>query len=254
MVVRQKNIFGSLSSQKIHEFEQKYNIILPVQYREFLNTNNVCTIFPKDFNSFDGKTYISAIHGKLYGLDAPEIYNIENFYNKFPNIFFKKYLPIGQDYKDNHICIGIDGCNYVYYCRHDLNDEFMKISPSFTAFINNLYRFKRWDNWGREEKLYCDIEDDLPNEVEKHLNTWLPLDFIFDDTGWGLMETAVMNASYAIIKLFHSKKVPVRNALCMVWNNYFNNPDCSGTYEFKETYHLMKKLYNDPEKWPKEIK
>lgn len=247
MKIRHSNIFARLSEKEIQDFESKYALTLPTDYRNFLSENNVCTIFPLDFNEVDSDRHIGAIHDKLFGLQCPDEYSIEYYIKTYDGLSRQRLLPLGSDYKDDLICLDLQNSGSVVF--YELESETKTtLASSFKQFMDNLYRYERWLDCGIEEKLYCDIEDDLVDEIKKHFNTWLERDFIFDDTDCGLFETAIDLASFEAIKLFHSLEIPVEDLTYKVQRNFYD-PNYKGNYEFSETFKLMRDLYPNPALW-----
>lgn len=245
MVIRKNNIFSKIDNNRIEQFECKIGYVLPKSYRQFLLENNVCKVFPQDFNNLNTNTHISAIYGELYGLDSPDYCNLLAINSYYSNFLENQYLAIGRDFGDNQICLSLNEPNEVMYWSNQ-DKEFDLIGLNFAVFLNTLYRYQRWENGNIEDKLYCDIEDDLPEEVEDHIRIWLPIDYVFRETGWNLLETAVVHVAYSTIELLHSLNAPIGNAYNRAKQN-FNDPELEDNYECKEVYYLIKKLYNIPD-------
>ncbi|MGS7052275.1 SMI1/KNR4 family protein, partial [Legionella pneumophila] len=91
--------------KNIEEFEAKYHVVLPVQYRDFLLEYNGGNVKPNVFKISDdeGETALNA----LYGLEINESYDelssvFDSLYGEIPN----EFISIGDDSGGNQICLG----------------------------------------------------------------------------------------------------------------------------------------------------
>ena len=129
----------------IKRFEEKYNVILPKEYKVFLLEYNGGDADPNVFS-------ISDEHGEsalniLYGLDAVSEYDdLSNVFDSLEGELPRELLSIGDDSGGNQICIGVSGkyVNKIYIWMHDVEeDEHMAnvflLSGNFNEFLASLY-------------------------------------------------------------------------------------------------------------------
>lgn len=138
------NSNDKVSLEKIKEFETKYNINLPIQYREFLLEYNGGNVKPNVFKISDeeGETAVNT----LYGLGIAEHYDeLSNVFDSLYGEICEEFISIGDDSGGNQICLGIEG-NYLgkIYLLHDVEEieemnNMIFISNSFNDFLNDLY-------------------------------------------------------------------------------------------------------------------
>lgn len=105
--------------QRINEFEEKNKILLPKQYRIFLQKYNGG--WTPDTDVYNNGEELSAIPA-FYGLgDVPS--PLRNFLVK--RFFRKAMLPIARDIFGNQIAIGIGEKNYgkIFFCDHEMGDK-----------------------------------------------------------------------------------------------------------------------------------
>jgi hypothetical protein len=241
MEIRRKNIHGPLSEDELLEFERLIGQRLPSDYRDFLIENNCCDVFPKDFKEYCTEKYYGMIKGDLFGLhdyEYSKINYIDDYYS-----YEEKFIVIGEDLGNDSICISTT--LGVVVLDPDTDSGIVTLAKNFSEFLSVLYRFKRWNDT-IEDKMYCDLEDDLPLELEKHLNKWMDSNYIFPKTNWNLLEAAVVNTSLETIKLLHKHNAPLGNAYIRAKTNYLDE-SLKDNYKVKEVYELIKNLYKIPD-------
>ena len=144
--------FDPINSAVIEGFQEKYNLTLPEDYKEFLLKNNGGKPRIRRFKTMDGKHTSSLM--LLYPISEKIKPNLGNIYNEFN---MKKVIPanllvIGSDPIENKICICVSGNEKgsIYYWSLDMEDIdeetyvpsyrcMSLIARSFTDFINSLY-------------------------------------------------------------------------------------------------------------------
>ncbi|MDN8588364.1 hypothetical protein B2I21_27195 [Chryseobacterium mucoviscidosis] len=131
--------------KNIEEFEAKYHVVLPVQYRDFLLEYNGGNVKPNVFKISDdeGETALNT----LYGLDINESYDelssvFDSLYGEIPN----EFISIGDDSGGNQICLGTseEYTGKIYIFLHDIEptekmSNMFLISDSFDSFLDSLY-------------------------------------------------------------------------------------------------------------------
>jgi cell wall assembly regulator SMI1 len=137
-----------LTEFDISELEQKIEIKLPCEYRDFLlecnNGSPEPYCFPIENCPQCGK--FGWLH-LFFGIDSMfETYNIENNYQVYKNRIPSDCLPIAMDPGGNIICLAISGPNagYVWFGYHNFENpeadhsNCYKIANSFDEFINSF--------------------------------------------------------------------------------------------------------------------
>ncbi|QLG39189.1 SMI1/KNR4 family protein [Paenibacillus sp. FSL W7-1088] len=139
------NTNKKIKLKNIEEFEAKYAVLLPVQYRDFLLEYNGGNVKPNVFKISDdeGETALNT----LYGLDINESYDelssvFDSLYGEIPN----EFISIGDDSGGNQICLGTseEYAGKIYIFLHDIEptekmSNMFLISDSFDSFLDNLY-------------------------------------------------------------------------------------------------------------------
>ncbi len=132
-----------LEIESIKELEEKYNIILPIQYKNFLLKYNGG--YP-EFSLFKiSEKQREDIVNVFYGVNN-EYDNIAQYLDYLEDIIPKEFIPIADDPSGNQICLGISGIyvGKIYFLIHDMySDEKMDslifLANSFDEFFHNLY-------------------------------------------------------------------------------------------------------------------
>jgi hypothetical protein len=136
--------YGSLSENRLCEFEHDFGLELPSDYRAFLLEFNGGSPNPSFFwivKSSDG----SSVH-QLYGLhDGPPPYSIQTYAGKERYGIPSGMLKIGDDGVGNSICIGVSESieGKIYFLDHELhpNNEpesmegITRLAESFDSFL-----------------------------------------------------------------------------------------------------------------------
>ncbi|MGV2962607.1 SMI1/KNR4 family protein [Paenibacillus sp. AGC30] len=139
------NTNKEIELKNIEEFEAKYDVVLPVQYRDFLLEYNGGNVKPNVFKISDdeGETALNT----LYGLDINESYDelssvFDSLYGEIPN----EFISIGDDSGGNQICLGTseEYAGKIYIFLHDIEptekmSNMFLISDSFDSFLDSLY-------------------------------------------------------------------------------------------------------------------
>jgi len=150
-----RNSSKQLTDLDIHEFEKKFHVRLPQDYREFMLKSNGGR--PTDDWGFDFIEAGSSVHtssvicdflalnadsGKTYD-DLGKTYKMLVEERQIP----PEVLPFANDPGGNYICISTAKGDHgrVCFCNHELEDPetgYMIVSPiadSFSEFIDKCY-------------------------------------------------------------------------------------------------------------------
>lgn len=137
---------------KIKEFESKYNIVLPEDYKKFLLENNGGKPSTRRFETADGKHTSSLM--LLFPLAADKEPNLVSVYKEFnmEGLIHSDFLAIGNDPIENKICICVKGNDIgsIYYWSLDMEEfdeneyvpsyKYMSlVAKNFNDFINGLF-------------------------------------------------------------------------------------------------------------------
>lgn len=141
--------FNKLERKEIEHFEIEHNVMFPVDYKNFLLSNNGGKPKKRRFTTVDG-TITSSIM-LFFPISENTDLNIKTFYNKYNqnNIVPPTFLPIGIDPVENLICLQLDENDYVYFCDLDYYEEDNELKPenikliskSFKGFLQKLSEF-----------------------------------------------------------------------------------------------------------------
>lgn len=134
---------------EIEDFEKKYNIFLPIEYKTFLSTNNTGLL--KNYSQF--KIYIPPEEGKKNGKNL--IFSVWNFFsldelisNLEDDLLIDDniMMHIGNlDAGAFYLCI--EGENYgkiyisqvfINYMENLLYDKYLKVFDNFEEFVENI--------------------------------------------------------------------------------------------------------------------
>ena len=144
--------FPAVNEKNICDFEKKYNITIPDEYKKFLLLYNGGKADRRRFTIRDdkGATTTSSIM-MFFPLSQETEHNLEEMYLHYNrgNIVPENFLPIGIDPADSLICLSIKGKDrgYVYFCDLDyfeedneLKEEYIiRMEQSFNSLVNNLF-------------------------------------------------------------------------------------------------------------------
>lgn len=139
----------SVSEADLYAFEQRFGVVLPDDYKEFLLKHNGGKPTPRRYKTLDGVVESSFIRMlPLADLDAPNLVLNYTTYNQgycIPN----NLIPIGEDPIGNQICMSLSGedTGTVYHWSYDWEDEVFrasykymrKIAGSFSEFLECLF-------------------------------------------------------------------------------------------------------------------
>ncbi|NMF35430.1 SMI1/KNR4 family protein [Flammeovirga yaeyamensis] len=142
MIFKKKNEFGVLSSDRIKEFEAKYNFHLPEAYTNMLLNSNGGFLKKNIFkNNESTEEYYLFV---LYGLDTMKsIFNLENKIEIFKERIPKPsiYLPIGDDHGGNLFLLNLIN-KKIYFWDHNTGYKREKklefVAESLNYFLSNL--------------------------------------------------------------------------------------------------------------------
>jgi len=142
------NTYPPAPEAAVAAFEAQLNVQLPPDYRIFLLKHNGGKPKPQTF-------FISAEQGDdllRYFLGIPpvlEFYNIYDYVKTYRGRIPQNFLPIGEDYLANLVCLSIAGDDYgrVYFWDHDWEvtestpdySNVYLLADSFDSFLNKLY-------------------------------------------------------------------------------------------------------------------
>lgn len=123
-------LYSPIEEKNILWFEDKFQLRIPQEYKEFLKYSNGLYL--------SGYVFLGIVQGtdRAYGLDS--IYDFEHYEagNEMP----KTLLPFSPDGFGNHYCLDIRNGNVVFW-EHDL--DYTKTFPeiiasSFFVFLENI--------------------------------------------------------------------------------------------------------------------
>lgn len=114
-----KNSAGKITQKDLQDFEVKYNLSLPNDYKQFLTNNNGGTPNKIFFRKNDADLVVNM----FFSLSDKE-YNIEQYYTDMVIIgkeLPEKILPIGEDGFGNIICISCKDEDFgkMYFWDHE---------------------------------------------------------------------------------------------------------------------------------------
>lgn len=126
--------------KKIADFERKYGITLPEQYRSFMLKYNGGDTPETDFKC---KRTTSDVRG-FFGIGCDDYYSFENEFAEFDpltNYLKNGLLPIALDSYGNYILIGIAEKNngQIFFLDHEENEEncIMQLTDDFAGYIRS---------------------------------------------------------------------------------------------------------------------
>jgi cell wall assembly regulator SMI1 len=141
---------GPLTEQELAEFENSLPVVLPSDYRRFLQTYDGGRPKPRAFSFYEDDNG-SSIHS-FYGIKQDEYRDIRDAIETYKGRIPERFLPIAYDEGGNRICLSLygDDRGYVYFWDHELEadetqgftpettNNLTLISKSFTDFLNSL--------------------------------------------------------------------------------------------------------------------
>ncbi len=145
--------FTPIGIENIEDFENKYGILLPDDYKQFLLSKNGGKTEQRRFKTNDTtkKGVITSSVSMFFPLSIENEINLEEKLRSYNlmQVVPSNFLPIGIDPAGSLICLSIDGKERgsVYHCDMDyfeedneLREEYIRlISKSFSEFVDNLY-------------------------------------------------------------------------------------------------------------------
>jgi hypothetical protein len=147
-----ENSFEDITNIEISKFEEKYNLKLPLEYKEFLLKSNGGKPCPRKFTSTDHKI-ISRVM-MFFPLTNAIPYNLAFYYETYGigKMIPENLLPIGEDPIKNLVCLSLDKKSFGAILYWNKDDEeyrrskkakpsykcFNHISNNFTNFLNSL--------------------------------------------------------------------------------------------------------------------
>jgi hypothetical protein len=147
--MRDANLYGTLSEEKLQAFEERLGVRLPSDYREFLERYNGGIPIPGGFWIREGQDG-SEVH-QFYGLhDGPKWASLDCYVGPERYGIPEEMHAIGDDGVGNKICIGIKGDNRgaVFFIDAEIHpyDEpdawegIITLADSFARFLAGLRR------------------------------------------------------------------------------------------------------------------
>lgn len=142
MEIINANQFGSLSQNRLEEFEKRIQSTLPQDYRDFLLQYNGGKPDPSFFWIVPEKDG-SEIE-RFYGIHNQTWYSLETYAGEQRYGLPPSMLPIANDGTSNFICLGISIQQYgeVYFIDHELHgfqpgsvEGIIKLANSFSDFL-----------------------------------------------------------------------------------------------------------------------
>ncbi len=142
-----ENYSPPVCSEKIEFIEKKLGIILPLEYKAFLESYNGGYPVPDVFDI--PKINDSSIVDRFFGIDLNQYSNLETFIENYRNKIPKYFIPIARDPGGNLIVICLIGDQYgaIFFWDHEFETDNEKpdmsnlffIAGGFGEFIENLY-------------------------------------------------------------------------------------------------------------------
>jgi hypothetical protein len=149
------NPYGATTPDAIAQFEARWGVMLPLEYKQFLLTSNGGMPIPENFE-------IPGFHGQgsaltsFYGIhDGPEHNRLDRACEVHKDRIPADLIPIAWDAFGNEVCIGWKGKRRgkIYFWDHedeldenglhrqDYSNVFL-VANSLDEFLNNLYEYK----------------------------------------------------------------------------------------------------------------
>ena len=204
------NRYGELDINKLTNFENTINAVLPEDYRNFLIKHNGGIPFPNYFKlPFEEPDYTHIHH--VYGLNSgPEYQRLDIIYKTNKHIIPSFLISIADDPFGSNICISVLGDKYgsVYFWNSEgiKSERTIFLANSFSQFLNSLFH---WDNPKETE-----IQKAIKNDDVTTLVKLLPINIDFEDeNGNTMLEYAAIHNSLKSIDLLHEKGAKLGDAL-----------------------------------------
>lgn len=180
----------SLNEQLVG-IEEKYNIVFPRSYREFLKNYNgvffereICFTPIEDPPNLtmERKHYLDVLFGLISENDENSLdQQINDYSNRMPN----NLIPIGECPGGDLICIGLKGIisGMIYFWDHE-NEPQAKIMTE-EEFTQNMDSY--WENLYLVSETFVDFiqkleieDDDIENDDMEDVDLWLDDDLLDD--------------------------------------------------------------------------
>ncbi|WP_338553176.1 SMI1/KNR4 family protein [Paenibacillus sp. KS-LC4] len=134
-----------ITLEEINEFQQKLNLRLPEQYKNFLLESNGGDPSPSMFKISDEQG--EGVLNIFYGIG--DMYsNLEEYIDIYEGRLPLGFIPIGNDPSGNVICLGLNEKYYsnIYFWDHeqesdnpdDMSNMFF-LANDLNEFLNSLY-------------------------------------------------------------------------------------------------------------------
>ncbi|MDM5154770.1 SMI1/KNR4 family protein [Bacillus sp. DX1.1] len=144
--------FPPTSPREIENFEEKYNIKLPDEYKQFLLLNNGGKAEKRRFVTNDGRKegIVESSVVLFFPLFTETKPNLEEMFNKYNlgKVVPSHFFPIGYSIGESLVCLLVEGeeKGNIYYCDMDyfeqdnglLDEEIKFIAKDFSTFLNEL--------------------------------------------------------------------------------------------------------------------
>jgi len=130
-----------ITESDISVIENKYNFILPREYRAFLL--NINGGIPSKRYYVNEKLDYSYVIDLFLSIRANNL-SFEEYYEDYKiqsKLLPERMVPIAEDAFGNLICVSIKGedTGSIYFWNHEDNStDVRRIAPSFNEFLNNL--------------------------------------------------------------------------------------------------------------------
>ena len=145
MKVIESNPFGSLTEERLRQFEVRFQMRLPEEYRDFLLKHNGALVEPTEFLIEDGEES-SSICGYFYGIAAGEFRNLEEEHASNQGYLPDECLAVADDGCGNYVCLAVSGeeRGKMFFFDHETDaqcvvGDMRLIATSFHAFLDGLH-------------------------------------------------------------------------------------------------------------------
>ena len=150
MIIKNITPNGTISLEKIKQFEKQAEVEFPEDYVEFLANSNGGE--PKlstfEYKLKDGRVWTGGVR-VFFGIDVDDWEDIKHYYALYEDRIPKQMLPIANDDGGNLIllALGKQDKGKVYFWDHDeeseddeppTTDNIYFVANSFTEFLENL--------------------------------------------------------------------------------------------------------------------
>jgi hypothetical protein len=141
--------YGPLSWDKLEEFEDRYQLTIPPQYRDFLLKHNGGSPVP-DTISFPDGSNTSSIR-LIYGIhNGPYWSTLDWAFESYLGSMPEEFIPFGEDPMGNVFIIAVKGNDLgkIYFWDHELASDQQPwyenltwLADSFNEFLEMLYQW-----------------------------------------------------------------------------------------------------------------